>query len=61
VSYYVVSGPATVNGDKLEFTEIPIKSAYPIKVTIVAYQWGRITAPLYQSAQPIAQSFLLQR
>jgi pimeloyl-ACP methyl ester carboxylesterase len=61
VSYYVVSGPATVNGDKLEFTEIPIKSAYPIKVTIVAYQWGRITAPLYQSAQPIEQSFLLER
>ena len=61
VAYYVVAGPAVVKGDKLLFTEIPIKSAYPVKVTVVAYQWGRIAEPAYQSAEPVEQTFLLER
>jgi len=61
VAYYVVAGPAIVEGSKLIFTEIPAKSAYPVKVTVVAYQWGRPTEPANQSAAPVEQTFLLER
>jgi hypothetical protein len=61
VNYYVVAGPAIVEGNQLVFTEIPEKTAYPIKVTVVAYQWGRIDGLAYQSAQPVEQTFLLER
>jgi len=61
LAYYVVAGPAMVEGDRLLFTEIPVKSAYPVKVTVVAYQWGRMVEPAYQSAEPVERSFLLER
>jgi hypothetical protein len=35
--YYVVSGPAVVSGHVLKFTQIPVKSKYPVKVTLTAY------------------------
>lgn len=57
VRYFVVSGPAVVNGSTLRFTKIPVKSRYPVKVTVTAYQWGRTIAPLYQSAEMVTQSF----
>jgi hypothetical protein len=60
VAYYVVAGPAVVVGTELVFTEVPVKSAYPIKVTVVAYQWGRVSEPAYQSAEPVEQTFLLE-
>jgi hypothetical protein len=56
----VVAGPAVVVGTELVFTEVPVKSAYPIKVTVVAYQWGRVSEPAYQSAEPVEQTFLLE-
>jgi len=61
VAYYVVAGPAIVEGNELRFTAIPAKSVYPITVTVVAYQWGRINEPAQQSAPPITQTFLLER
>jgi CubicO group peptidase (beta-lactamase class C family) len=59
VNYYVVAGPAIIDGDTLRLTEIPIRSRYPVKVTIVAYQWGRMTAPKIQSAIPVTRDFYL--
>jgi hypothetical protein len=59
VRYYVISGPAYVQGNILHFTPIPVKSRYPVKVTITAYQWGRITEPLDQTAEPVTQSFYI--
>ncbi|MDF2434476.1 MAG: hypothetical protein JWP44_4107, partial [Mucilaginibacter sp.] len=61
VGYYVVSGPAVVSGHVLKFTQIPVKSKYPVKVTLTAYQWGRMNEPLYQSAEPVTQSFFLYK
>jgi hypothetical protein len=61
VNYYVVSGPAIIKNDMLLFTEIPVKSRYPVKVTVTAYQWGQIIEPLYQSATPITQTFYLTK
>jgi hypothetical protein len=57
VAYYVVAGPAEVEGNTLKIVEIPAKSRFPIQVTVVAYQWGRTIEPLYQSAAPIEQTF----
>lgn len=61
VDYYVVSGPAIVQDGKLKIKQLPAGSKFPVKVTIVAYQWGRIIAPLYKSAQPLTLSFLLSK
>jgi alpha-glucosidase len=61
VRYYVVSGPARVEGDSLRFAEIPVWGRYPIKITVVAYQWGRMVAPLYQSASPVMREFFLTK
>jgi hypothetical protein len=58
VRYYVKEGPAVVD-DKglLTFTPIPPKAAYPIPVTVVAWQYGRSTEPKVQSAEPVIQTF----
>jgi hypothetical protein len=57
VSYYVVAGPAYVKNNRLIITPVPVNSKYPVKVTVVAYQWGRTIAPLFQSADPVEQTF----
>lgn len=59
VDYYIKSGPAYIEHNTLYFSQIPLKSKYPVKVTIVAYQWGRTIAPLYQSAEPVEQTFYI--
>jgi hypothetical protein len=60
VDYYVVAGPAEVEGDTLKLTPIPVRSKYPVKITVVAYQWGRTIEPLYQTAQPEEQTFTIE-
>jgi len=58
VYYYVREGPAAVDDDgNLTFTPIPPRSAYPIKVTVIAWQWGRSTPPLLQTADPVEKTF----
>lgn len=57
VSYYVKEGPAEVEGDKLIFTQIPLRSKFPLKVTVVAWQYG--LAGKVQTAEPVERSFLL--
>ena len=59
VDYYIISGPAYIEHGIIKFTPIPVNSKYPVKVKIVAYQWGRITEPLYQSAEPVEQTFYI--
>jgi hypothetical protein len=61
VEYYVVSGPAEVEGHNLRITAIPVRSRYPVKVTVVAYQWGRTEGPIYQSATPVELTFQIER
>ncbi|MDR2920465.1 MAG: hypothetical protein LBV72_14025 [Tannerella sp.] len=59
VQYYVQSGPAYINGDELILTDIPPKAKFPLKVTVVAWQYGSMTEPKIQTAKPIGQSFLI--
>jgi hypothetical protein len=61
VHYYVLAGPAFVDGDTLRFTEIPPRSKYPVKVTVVAWQWGRSIEPRLQTAEPVVREFYLER
>jgi hypothetical protein len=61
VDYYIISGPAYVENGIIKFTTIPVNSKYPVKVKVVAYQWGRIREPLCQSAEPVEQTFYIIR
>ena len=57
VYYYVKEGPAEIDGNKLVFTPIPPRSKYPLKVTVVAWQYG--LAGKVQTAAPIERSFFI--
>lgn len=61
VHYYVRSGPAYIDGDELIFTELPPKTTFPVKVTVVAWQYGSMVEPQIQTATPIEQTFYLQQ
>jgi hypothetical protein len=60
VQFYVREGPATVKGNRLTFTTIPPRSKFPVKVTVVAWQYGRRTEPKLRSAEPVEQSFYIE-
>lgn len=61
VRYFVREGPAEVDDTgQLTFTRIPPRSHYPIKVTVVAWQWGRSTQPQVKTAPLAEQSFLIE-
>jgi hypothetical protein len=57
VYYYVKEGPAEVKGDKLVFTRIPPKAKFPLRVTVVAWQYGTAVEPKLQSAVPVERTF----
>jgi hypothetical protein len=59
VRFYVVAGPATIDGDSLVFTKVPPRTKFPVTVTVAAWQWGRGTEPKVQSADIVQQSFHL--
>ena len=59
VSFYVKEGPAVVQGSQLKITKIPPRTKFPIKVTVVAWQYGRTTEPKIQSAEPVEKSFYI--
>lgn len=58
VSYYIKEGPTYIKDNILHFTKIPQRAKFPVKVTVVAWQYG--IAGTLQSAQPVEQSFLLK-
>lgn len=58
VHYYVKEGPARIQGnDVLEFTPISPRSRFPMKVTVVAWQYG--IAGEVQTAEPVERSFYI--
>jgi hypothetical protein len=60
VQYYVREGPAEIEGDTIKFTRLPPRAKFPVKVTVVAWQWGRSIEPKVQTAAPVKQTFLIQ-
>lgn len=61
VHFYVKEGPAEVDGSELRLTKIPTGAKFPVRVTIVAWQYGRNTQPKLQTAQPVEQTFYIIR
>ena len=61
VRYYVKAGPAVVKGDKLVFTALPPRTKFPVKVTVVACQYGRSTDPKIKTADPVEQGFSIEK
>jgi hypothetical protein len=61
VRYYVYSGPAVVEGDQLRLADLPVRAAVPLKIVVVAYQYGSAVEPLAQSAEPVSQEVVVQK
>lgn len=59
VSYYVKEGPAKIEGNKLVFTKFPPRAKSPVKVTVVAWQYGRTRGDKIQSAPAVERSFYI--
>ena len=57
VKFFVVAGPAIVEGDKLVFMKIPPRSKLPMTVTVAAWQWGRGFEPKVRTAETVRQTF----
>ncbi|MGC4235752.1 MAG: hypothetical protein QM594_22445 [Niabella sp.] len=58
VYYYVKEGPAAIDGEELLFTEIPPRAKFPVKVTVVAWQYG--VKGKVQSAEPVERFFYIK-
>ena len=61
VFYYVREGPAEIIGDELKFTTIPFRAKFPVKVTVVAWQYGRVNEPKLKSAAPVERTFYINK
>lgn len=57
VSYFVKEGPAILEGNILKIQNIPPSSKFPIKVTVVAWQYG--IKNKYQTAEPVERFFYI--
>lgn len=61
VYFYVREGPAEISGDTLRFTQIPKRAKFPVKITVVAWQYGRSFEPKLKSAEPVVRTFLIEK
>jgi len=59
VNFYVKEGPAVIKDSTLLINKVPVRSRYPVKITVVAWQYGRSIEPLIQTAKPVERSFYL--
>ena len=53
VYYFVREGPAEMDGNVLKFMPLPPRAKFPVKVTVVAWQYGRATEPKLKTAVPV--------
>lgn len=60
VRFYVREGPAEVVGDTLVFKPLPRRAKRPVKVTVVAWQFGRMSEPKVRSAEPSVRELWIQ-
>lgn len=61
VYYFVREGPAEMEGNILKLTDIPPRARYPVRITVVAWQYGRNIQPKVQSAIEVARSFFIYK
>jgi hypothetical protein len=48
-----------IDGDVLKFTPVPPRAKFPVKVTVVAWQYGHSSEPKLKNADPLERSFNL--
>lgn len=61
VNYYIKEGPAYVTGNTVLLTKIPPRAKYPVKVTVVAWQYGNTTGEKLQTAAPVERVFYVYK
>jgi hypothetical protein len=61
VYYYVQEGPAELKNGKLVLTTIPPRAKFPVKVTVVAWQYGRSIEPKVQTAESVSRTFYIEK
>ena len=61
VHFYVREGPAEIVGDRLMLQPVPPRAKFPMKVTVVAWNWGRSIEPKLKSAEPVERTLLITR
>lgn len=59
VGFYAECGPVRVDGDKLVFDKMPPKAKYPVKVSVVTWQYGRTGEDPVKTAEPVRRTFLI--
>lgn len=59
VGYYVREGPAVVRDGALHFTALPPRAKLPVKITVVAWQFGRGTESKVRAAAPVERTFFI--
>lgn len=57
VRFFVVAGPAVVEGNTLKLTPIPPRARFPVEITVTAWQWGRSLDPKVRTAATVTRSF----
>ena len=59
VRFYVEYGPAVIEEDTLRIVEVPRRATLPLKISVIAYQYGSAVEPLVQSAEPVKQEIVV--
>ena len=59
VGFYAECGPVKIEGKTLYFTDIPPKTKFPVKVSVVAWQYGRTGEDAVQTADPERHIFYI--
>jgi hypothetical protein len=61
VGFYIQDGPAEMDGDRINLTAIPPRGHYPVKVTVVAWQYGNSNEPKLQTAAQVERVFWINK
>ena len=59
VRFFVVAGPARIEGETLHVTPLPPRTRFPVEITVTAWQWGRAIEPRVQTAKRVTRTFRL--
>ncbi|OCX52251.1 hypothetical protein BEL04_12295 [Mucilaginibacter sp. PPCGB 2223] len=60
VGFYIAEGPAEIKNGSICLTLIPPSARYPVKVTVVAWQYGHSNEPKIQTADPVLRTFWIK-
>jgi len=61
VSYYVAFGPAVIESGRLKISQLPRRAKLPVKVKVVAWQFGSGLEPLVKTAEPVERTILIEK